>query len=92
MPQSSSATKRVRQNAKRRARNRWGKSRLRSAIKDYRHTLVHGPVAEAQTQLNGLYKLLDQIAAKGTIHRNTASRTKSRLAARLNQRETTQTA
>ena len=87
MPHSRSAAKRVRQNARRRARNRWGKSRLRSAIKDYRQTLLHGPVSEAQTQLNSLYKLLDQIAAKGTIHRNAASRTKSRLAARLNQKK-----
>ena len=87
MAHSRSAKKRIRQNAKRRARNRWRKSKLRSAIKDYRQSILHGGVEEAQTKLNGLYKMLDQVASKGTIHRNAASRYKSRLADRLNQKK-----
>lgn len=83
MAHSLSAKKRVRQNLKDRARNRWHKSRVREAIKDYRETILHQSVDEAEQKLRSLYKLLDQVAAKGTFHKNTASRTKSRLAARL---------
>ena len=86
MAHSLSAKKRVRQNVTRRALNRWRKARYREVIKTYRETLLHGSVEEAQTQLRGLYKMLDQVAASGTIHKNTASRYKARLAARLNVR------
>lgn len=84
MAHSLSARKRVRQNANRRAENRWRKQRFRGAIRTYRLTLQQGTAEEAEQQLRGLTKLLDQVVAKGTIHRNTASRYKSRLAAHLN--------
>ena len=84
MAYSLSAKKRIRQNATRRALNRWHKSRYRSAIKDFLESVAHGTVEQAESQLSTIYKLLDQIAAKGTIHRNSASRKKARLAARLN--------
>ncbi|MFW6060699.1 MAG: 30S ribosomal protein S20 [Phycisphaeraceae bacterium] len=83
MAHSLSAKKRVRQNLKQRARNRWRKRDVREAIKDYREAILHQSVDEAEQKLRGLYKLLDQVAAKGTFHKNTAARTKSRLAARL---------
>ncbi|MEX0653747.1 MAG: 30S ribosomal protein S20 [Phycisphaeraceae bacterium] len=84
MAHSLSAKKRIRQNANRRALNRWRKAGFRAAIKQYRETILHGSVDDAQKQLDGIYKLLDQVAAKGAIHRNAAARYKSRLAARLN--------
>ncbi len=84
MAHTLSAKKRVRQNAARRARNRWRKDRFRSAIKQYKETILHGTAEQAETELRGIYKLLDQVAAKGTIHKNAASRYKSRLTARLN--------
>lgn len=87
MTHSLSAKKRVRQNIKHRAINRWRKSKFRTAVKEYRETLIHGKVEDAHKQLQQLYKILDQVAAKGTIHRNTASRYKSRLALRLNARQ-----
>jgi small subunit ribosomal protein S20 len=83
MAHSASAKKRVRQNIRQRARNRWRKQKVRTAIKDYREAILHGSVEDAETKLSGLYKMLDQTAAKGTWHKNTASRTKARLAARL---------
>lgn len=88
MAHSLSAKKRVRQNAKSRARNRWRKDRYRTAIRDFRETVLHGSADDAETKLKGLYKLLDQIAATGTIHKNTASRLKGRLAASLNRKRT----
>ncbi len=87
MAHSLSAKKRIRQNVKRRALNRWRKRGYRSAIREYHETILHGSVDDAQSQLTGLYKMLDQVAAKGTIHKNTASRYKSRLANRLNKKK-----
>jgi small subunit ribosomal protein S20 len=84
MANSPSAKKRIRQNATRRARNRWRKDRVRTAMKDFRAALLHGEVDKAEGQLNALYKLLDQIGSTTGLHKNTASRYKSRLTARLN--------
>jgi len=92
MAHSSSAKKRIRQNIKRRALNRWRKDRYRSAIKEYHETVLHGTVEQAEQQLVSLYKMLDQVAAAGTLHKNTASRYKSRLTARLNTRRAEATA
>lgn len=83
MANSPSAKKRIRQNEARRALNRWRKRGFRDAIKGYQETILHGTVEKAEEQLRGLYKILDQSAAKGALHKNTASRYKSRLAARL---------
>ncbi len=92
MANSLSAKKRIRQNATRRALNRWRKDRFRTAIKQYHETILHGSVEDAKTQLSGIYKLLDQVADTGAIHKNTASRYKSRLTIRLNTKQATQTA
>ena len=92
MAHSLSAKKRIRQNIKRRALNRWRKVAFRSAITQYRETILHGSVVDAETQLKGIYKILDQVAAKGTIHKKTASRYKSRLSAKLNSKKTAEKA
>ncbi len=84
MANSLSAKKRVRQNARRRAINRWRMTRIRDAIKDLRQTVQGGNADEARTKLKSIYKLLDQIAATKTIHKNTASRYKSRLTTAVN--------
>lgn len=86
MAHSLSAKKRIRQNVKRRALNRWRKADYRVAIKDYRELILHGSVADAQAKLNEIYKMLDQAAATPAMHRNTASRYKSRLSAKLNEK------
>ena len=92
MAHSLSAQKRVRQNVRQRARNRWRKHQFRTAIKEYLETILHGTVPDAETKLRGIYKHLDQGAAKGTIHKNMAARTKGRLAARLNAKIASQAA
>ena len=86
MAHSLSAKKRIRQNANRRAINRWRKGTYREAIKDYRELLLHGSVEDAQAKLNEIYKILDQTASTPAMHRNTASRYKSRLSAQLNKK------
>ncbi len=84
MAHSLSAQKRIRQNIKRRARNRRHKAQVKQAIKQFDVAWQANNPDLAAQQLRLLYKKLDQVAAKGTIHKNTASRKKSRLAKRLN--------
>ncbi len=84
MAHSASAKKRIRQNAKARARNRWHKRGFRELIKDYNELILHGTVEDSQEKLRAIYKSLDQVASDNTIHKNTAARYKSRLTAKLN--------
>ena len=88
MAHSLSAKKRDRENAKRRGRNRWRKDHLKDALKSFEQALSEGNKDAAATQLKTVYKKLDQVSAKGTLHKNTASRKKSRLAKRLAKAQT----
>lgn len=88
MAHSLSAKKRVRQNIKHRALNRWRKTRVRTLIKEFDELILHGSNDDAQAKLVSLYKSLDQVAAKGALHKNTASRLKSRLTRTLNAKKT----
>ena len=83
MAHSLSAKKRIRQNVKRRARNRWRKEQIKEAVRTFNEALRDGDKAKAAEQLKVVYQKLDKVAAKGTIHKNMASRKKSRLAKRL---------
>ena len=83
MAHSLSARKRVRQNAKRRAYNRWRLRDLRDALKELEDKFIHGQYDESQAAFRKACALLDRTAGKGVIHKNTAARKKSRLAAKL---------
>lgn len=80
---SLSAKKRDRQNLKRRARNRWRKEKVKTAVRGFEEAVETGDKAKSAEMLKTAVKTIDRIAAKGTIHKNTASRKKSRLAKRL---------
>ena len=84
MAHSISAKKRVRQNARRRARNRARKEVLKDVIKSFTAAVTGGDVAKAETEFRSATRRIDKVAAKGTIHKNTAARKRSRLAKRLN--------
>ncbi|HEY7090191.1 MAG TPA: 30S ribosomal protein S20 [Tepidisphaeraceae bacterium] len=84
MAHSLSAKKRIRQTLKRRARNRARKDAIKTEIKTFMSAVNGGDAKKAETQFRTVAKRLDQIAAKGTIHKNTAARRRSRLAKRLN--------
>jgi len=84
MPQTKSAKKALRQNLKRRDRNRSVRSSTRTQIKRFKEALAAGDADLARQQYQRTVKKLDQTAAKGVIHKRTASRTKSRLAKQLN--------
>lgn len=85
MPNSPSAKKRVRQNAKRRSLNLWRKRRIKDQTKTFMEAVQAQDVATAEKEYRKACGLLDRIACSKTIHRNTAARRKSRLAKYLNQ-------
>ena len=84
MAHSASARKRIRHSVDANARNRWRKGKIKDAVKEFTSALTAGDKAKAANAYKTTSRLLDQVAAKGTIHRNAAARRKSRLAARLN--------
>jgi small subunit ribosomal protein S20 len=79
-----SALKRARQTEFRTERNRANSSRLRTALRDIRAALSTGDQKQAQEALKGTISAIDKAVQKGTLHKNTASRYKSRLSARVN--------
>jgi small subunit ribosomal protein S20 len=80
---TKSALKANRQNIKRREHNRQMRSKLRSALKSIRASLDKKDIAGAKTALSATVSIVDKMATKGIIHRNTAARYKSRLSSRL---------
>lgn len=84
MAHSLSAKKRVRQNLARRSRNRARKALIRAQIKGFETALTAGDFAKAEQELRKVAHRVDRVASKGTIHKNTAARKRSRLARRLN--------
>lgn len=76
MPQHTSAAKRVRQDAKRRLRNRYHKVRVRTMIKDLQ---AETDPAVAETKLNAIKAQLDRLAGSRVVHPNKAAHTKSQL-------------
>jgi small subunit ribosomal protein S20 len=80
---TKSALKANRQNIKRREHNRTMRSKLRTALKSIRASLDAKDLTAAKAALNKTVSLVDKMATKGMIHRNTAGRYKSRLSARL---------
>jgi len=84
MPTTSSAKKRHRQSLENRARNRSVKHELKTRIRNVREAVQAGKMDDAMAAAKQVTKKLDQAAAKGIIHKNKSSRTKSRIAHLLN--------
>jgi small subunit ribosomal protein S20 len=78
-----SALKAHRQNVKRNEHNRALRSTLRTGLKAIRKALDAGNIDEAKDALKGTVSLVDKMAGKGIIHKNTAGRYKSRLTRRI---------
>lgn len=74
---SPSAEKRVRQERKRRLRNRAQRSRIKTAIKE---VLGARDAASGEAAMKQASALLDRMASRHLIHRNKAARKKSQLA------------
>lgn len=78
-----SALKRARQTEKRTVVNRTNKSRMRTALRHMREALASGNPEAAAQAFRSTVSILDQAVQKRVLHKNTASRYKSRLSARL---------
>ena len=78
-----SALKRARQTEKRTERNKTVRSQLRSALRSVRETMAGGNKEQSQAALRATIAMIDSSVNKGVLHKNTASRYKSRLSTRV---------
>ncbi|NND08234.1 MAG: 30S ribosomal protein S20 [Saprospiraceae bacterium] len=76
MAQHKSSKKRIRQDAKKRLRNRYYKKSTRTAIRKLR-TLSEK--AEAETYLPKVISMIDRLAKRNSLHKNKAANLKSKL-------------
>ncbi len=83
MANSPSAKKRVRQSERRTEINRDRRSRIRTSIKKVEETISSGDKSAAQAALKAAQPEIMRGAAKGIVHKNTASRKISRLSVRI---------
>lgn len=80
MANSAQAKKRARQAEVTRQRNASERSALRTAVRKAKKAIEAGDKAAAAKQLIESQSTIDRIADKKIVHKNLASRTKSRLA------------
>lgn len=83
MPNIKSAKKRVKVIATKTAQNKAVKSALKTTVKKA-YAAVDANTANKAEAVSLAIKKIDQAAAKGIMHKNTAARSKSALAKRLN--------
>ena len=83
MANIASARKRARQAVVRNLHNSSQRSALRTAMKSVRKAIAAGDKTAAAAQLRASQGVIDRIADKRIIHKNAASRYKSRLAAAI---------
>lgn len=82
MPNIKSAKKRVKVIAVKTARNKALNSALKTTVKKA-NAAVAAQAPDAQESVRLAIKKIDQAAAKGLLHKNTAARKKSALARRI---------
>ena len=78
-----SSLKRARQTEKKTAVNRANKSKLRGTLRAIREAISGGNKDAITAQYRSTVSILDKSVQKGVLHKNTASRYKSRLNARV---------
>lgn len=83
MANTKQARKRAEQAVARNAHNSSLRSKARSAIKAVRKAIAAGDKAAAAETLRKSMSTIDSVADKKVIHKNTAARNKSRLAAAI---------
>ena len=81
------ARKSARKSVNRYQRNHSLRRATRTAVGQARRAVVDGDQETAQEAVRQALSSLDKAAKKGILHKNNASRSKSRLAARLNKME-----
>ncbi|MDE3110574.1 MAG: 30S ribosomal protein S20 [Acidobacteriota bacterium] len=81
---SKSVLKNIRQTERRTAINRMNRTRVRTALRQMRAAIASGDAAAAAKLVSATFSAIDKAIQKGTLHRNTANRYKSRVSLALN--------
>ncbi len=84
MPNTKSAERRMRGNARKQLQNRSTKTRLHTLEKKFADLTTTGKKTDAAVALKSLISAFDKAAKTGVVHKGTASRKKSRLTLQLN--------
>ena len=84
MANIKSAMKRIKVIEKKTLRNKIVKTSVKTAVKKFESAVAAGNLDEAKTLLSAAVCEIDKAASKGIIHKNAASRKKSRLSIALN--------
>jgi len=87
VPNTKTALKRMKINLKKANRNKVIKSMVKTSIRRFEEALNSESIEEAKKALIRAHKNIDKAAAKGVLHKNTASRKKSRLYKMFNKNE-----
>ena len=83
MANSAGSRKRARQTVKRNKHNSQIRAKARTFVKKVAYAVAAGDKKEAVSGFTAMQKNLDQTVSKGLIHKNQASRKKSRLSAQI---------
>ncbi len=84
MAHSKSAIKRIRQNEKRRRRNKVVKSQVKNLLKQAEYAIKNQDKEQSESYTKQLVSALDKAIKKGVYPKNTASRKKSIIMKKLN--------
>jgi len=84
MPNTKSAARRVRSNARKQELNRAWKTKVRTSEKKFRLSLTGGKRDESEQLLRAVTAAYDRAVRSGVVHKGTADRKKSRLSLTLN--------
>ena len=84
MANTRQAIKRARRDAKRRERNKYHLSRMRTYIRNFRRMVSAGELEKAKEFLPEVVSVIQHTASKGVIHKREASRRVSRVTELLN--------
>ena len=79
MANHKDALKRIKQNDKRRVRNRSYRTRMRNQIKTLHTAVEAGDAETAQVELRKAVSVIQKLASRGVIHPNQAARRVQRL-------------
>ncbi len=84
MADHKSAIKKMRQDEKRRLRNKSYKTRVKTVVKKVEVAVKEQNREAAEKALHEAISMIDRVASKGVIHKNNAARKKSRLTKKVN--------
>lgn len=79
MANHKSAIRKYRRDEKKRIINKMNMSKMRNKIKKFRSLIEDGKIEDGKKILPEIISIIDKTVTKGTIHKKTGSRYKSRL-------------